>query len=208
VQPARALRAALSATLTATLSAALIATTTAARAADGPADVDSPAPPRPDDPKLALFAGAGYLGSPGADGGALLAGLRLGVGRHFAASFDVGYGLLAAPGVEEDRWWVMPAAAWVIPAGPVRFDLGAGGGVGTSSGYVTWSDYVARPFTPAWHFTVPAVRAHATAAVEIARGLDVFARVDVASLLFVGSQSGATDTTWVALWVGVEPRLL
>jgi hypothetical protein len=187
---------------------AMVATPTAARAADRPADVDSPAPPHPDEPKLDLFAGAGYLGSPGADGGAFLAGVRLGLGRHFAASFDVGYGLLAAPGIEQDRWWVMPAAAWVLAVGPVRLDLGAGGGVGTSSGYVTWSDYVARPFTPAWHYTVPAVRAHATAAVAIGRGVDVFARIDVASLMLVGEQSGATDTTWVALWVGVEPRVL
>jgi hypothetical protein len=120
----------------------------------------------------------------------------------------VGYGLLTAPPTVQDRWWVMPAVAWVIPAGPVRLDLGAGAGVGTSSGYVSWSDYAARPFTPVWHFTVPAARAHLTAAVAVTPHLDLFARADVASLVFVGSPSGAMDTTWFALWIGVQPRLL
>jgi hypothetical protein len=187
----------------------LIATAAArsARAADRPPDVDAPAPPtRPWN--LGLFTGLGYLGSPGADGGAFLGGLRLGLGRHFAASFDVGYGLESAPSTMQDRWWAIPAAALVIPVGAVRVDLGAGAGVGTSSGYVSWSDYAARPFTPIWHYTVPAVRAHVGAAMTLTPGLDVFARADLATLLSVGSPAGTMDTTWFALWVGVQPRLL
>ena len=156
----------------------------------------------------ALFAGLGALGSPGTVGAAFLTGLRLGVGEHFAASLDLGYGLLTAPPTVQDRWWLIPSAALVLPAGSLRFDLGAGAGVGTSSGYVSWSDYDARPFTPVWHYTVPAVRAHATMATQVARDLEVFARVDVASLVSVGSPTGAMDTTWVALWLGVEPSLL
>ena len=165
-------------------------------------------PPNPAAHDLGLLAAVGALGSPGATGGAFLAGLRLGVGRHFAASVDLGYGLLTAPPTIQDRWWVIPSAALVIPAGSVRFDLGAGAGVGTSSGYVSWADYDARPFTPIWHFTVPAVRGHASAAIAIAHDLDLFARADVASLLSAGSPGGAMDTTWFALWIGVEPRLL
>ncbi|HEY3821023.1 MAG TPA: hypothetical protein VGL81_27855 [Polyangiaceae bacterium] len=49
--------------------------------------------------------------------------------------------------------------------------------------------------------------ADATAAIEIAENLSLFARADVATLLAAGSQGGATDTTWLALWLGVEPRL-
>ena len=165
-------------------------------------------PPNPAAHDLGLLAAVGALGSPGATGGAFLAGLRLGVGRHFAASVDIGYGLLTAPPTIQDRWWVIPSAALVIPAGSVRFDLGAGAGVGTSSGYVSWADYDAKPFTPIWHFTVPAVRAHVSASTAIARNLDVFVRADVASLLSAGSPGGAMDTTWFALWIGVEPRLL
>jgi hypothetical protein len=115
-----------------------------------------------------------------------------------------------SPGVQ-DRWWVIPAAALVIPAGRLRFDLGAGVGVGTSSGYGSWSDYVAGPFSPVWHYTVPVFREHVTAATDLTRNLDGFVRVDVASLLLIGSSGpygGGMDTTWVALWLGVDFRLL
>jgi hypothetical protein len=188
----------------------LLATTMAipAYAGDRPLDADAPAPVDPHASTLGLFAGAGYLGSPGASGGAFLTGLRLGVGEHFAGSVDLGYGLLSAPSTIQDRWWVIPAAALVIHTGTVRLDLGVGAGVGTSSGYTTLSAYAAEPFTPLWHYTVPAARAHLGASVPLTRSLDLFARADVASLLFVGSEPGVMDTTWLALWIGVTPRLL
>jgi hypothetical protein len=186
----------------------LITSTAGSTAYAADLDVDAAAPPTAGEQKLSLLAGAGYLGTPAADGGAFLAGLRLALGDHFAASVDLGYGLVSAAPTVQDRWWVMPAAAWVIPAGSVRVDLGAGAGVGTSSGYLTWSDSVARPFTPVWHFTVPAVRAHVAAAGPLTRNVDLFARADVASLLFAHSQAGAADTTWFTLWVGVQSRLL
>lgn len=185
---------------------AVVLATTAATTAHADESVEPHPAPAPHD--LGLLAAVGALGSPGATGAAFLTGLRLGVGRHFAASVDVGYGLLTAPPTIQDRWWLIPSAALVIPAGSVRFDLGAGAGVGTSSGYVSWSDYDAKPFTPIWHSTVPAVRAHVSAAIPIAHDLDLFARADVASLVSAGSPAGAMDTTWFALWIGVEPRLL
>jgi len=191
---------------TAAFALALVFATTAASPARADEFVGPRPLPAPHD--LGLLAAVGALGSPGATGGAFLAGLRLGVGRHFAASVDLGYGLLTAPPTIQDRWWVIPSAALVLHAGSVRFDLGAGAGVGTSSGYVSWADYDAKPFTPIWHFTVPAVRAHVSASTAIARNLDVFVRADVASLLSAGSPGGAMDTTWFALWIGVEPRLL
>jgi hypothetical protein len=115
---------------------------------------------------------------------------------------------MGGPGVAQDRWWVVPAAAAVVSFGQFRFDLGAGAGVGTASGYSSWSDYTAGPFSPLWHFTVPVVRAHATVAFALNPHLDVFARFDAASLLFARSSEGAMATTWLALWIGVEPRLL
>src|SRR5271170_6447051 len=66
---------------------------------------------------LGLFAGAGYLGGPGAYGEAFATGVRLGVGAHLAAGVDLGYGLLNASPVAEDRWWVIPSIALVVPAG-------------------------------------------------------------------------------------------
>ena len=103
---------------------------------------------------------------------------------------------------------MIPTAALVIPVGAVRLDLGAGAGVGTSSGYVSWSAYAAGPFAPVWHYTVPAARAHAGAAIDVGNGVDLFVRLDLASLPFVGSQAAFGDTTWLALWFGAEPRLL
>jgi hypothetical protein len=161
--------------------------------------------------RLSLFAAAGYLGSPGASGGAFSSGLRLRLGAHFAGSFDVGYGILDTFAGTQDRWWAMPAIAFVVPAGPVRLDLGLGGGVGTSSGYASWSAYTAAPFTPTWHATVPAARAHAIASIPITRDTDAFLRADVATLVLAGSGSshtGAEDSLWVALWVGLSSRLM
>jgi hypothetical protein len=182
-----------------------------ARADDRAALAASTALAEPHPEKLGLFEGAGYLGSPGAHGATFAAGLRLALAEHIAASFDLGYGLLGAYAGMRDRWWVIPSLAFVTTAGRVRFDLGAGAGVGTSSGYGSWSDYAAAPFLPGWHYTVPAVRAHGIAAIQLSRDLDVFARADVASLLLTGPArptTGAMDTTWVALWLGFQHRLL
>ena len=188
---------------------ATAATAANAANADGTApDIEPRGPRDARAPRLGIFAAVGSLASPGACGAAFLTGLRLGLDRHFAGSFDVGYGLLGAPSTTQDRWWVMPAAAWVIPVGGLQLDLGAGAGVGTSSGYTSWSDYTARPFTPIWHYTVPAARAHVTAVIALSPHLDLFARADLASLLYVGSPAAARDTTWFALWIGVQPRLL
>jgi hypothetical protein len=180
-----------------------------------PARGEEPAPvlatSGPDGAALGLFTGLGSIGSPGAFGGAFLAGVRWQPCSHFAASLDLGYGLMStSPGVQ-DRWWVIPAAALVIPAGRLRLDFGLGVGVGTTSGYGSWSDYVAGPFSPIWHYTVPVVRAHVMAATDLTRDLDGFVRLDVASLLLSGSSGpyeGGMDTTWVALWFGVDFRML
>jgi hypothetical protein len=163
------------------------------------------------DPKLGLLAGVVGLASPGAYGSALGAGLRLRLGGYFAASVDLGYGLAGtSPGLQ-DRWWLFPAIAGIIPVGRLRFDLGAGFGVATSSGYASWAGYEAAPFGPIWHFTVPAVRAHLAAALPVAHRLDLFARLEVVSLLLIGPpnpDAELMDTLWIGLWIGIQYRLL
>ena len=159
------------------------------------------------DRSLGVFAGVGYLASPGTSGGAFWMGGRLGLGAHFAAGFDVGYGLLNAYPAVQDRWWVMPSAALVIPTGRLRWDIGGGFGVGTSSGYDSWSAYRAAPFGPVWHYTVPAARVHITAAFDLTHSWNVFARADAGTVFIGSAHDGAIDTTWGGLWLGVESRL-
>jgi hypothetical protein len=184
-----------------------IATTAGAARADGPADADSTARYDRTAGRLDLTVGAGYLGSPGAYGEAFWTGLRLMLHRRVALGLDLGYGLLDAPPIDEDRWWVIPSVAFVLPAGRVTFDFGGGVGVGTASGYTSWSGYFARPFDPTWALTAPAARAHAMIAYALSPQLSLFVRPEVAALLTT-SRPQLTDTTWVGLVLGAQTRLL
>jgi hypothetical protein len=184
-------------------------------------------------------------------GVALSSGLRLALGAHAALSVDLGYGVLAGPSsptvslrprpsgdgptvslrprpsgdgptATQDRWWILPAVAWVLPAevagAHVRWDIGAGLGLGASSGYASFGDYTRGPFSPAWAYQlVPAARAHVMAAMPIGRDVDAFVRVEAAALLVSGTRLGfrdgnpdpdPADTTWFDLGAGVQFRLL
>jgi hypothetical protein len=165
----------------------------------------APAPEAAEAHRFAFFAGATYLESAGTSGGALSAGVRLSLGSHLAASADLGYGLLGAPVGIDDRWWLIPSIAWVVPLGGASLDLGAGLGVGTVSGYASWSDYLAAPFTPVWHTTSPATRLHLGVAVPFTRKVDLFARMEAASLLASGT--AAKDDVWGGFWVGFQTWL-
>jgi hypothetical protein len=173
---------------------------------------------------LGVFASAGYLGSPGASGAAADLGVRWVLNRHVALSADYGYGMIGAAGTVqdpshsvEDRWWIMPAVAWLIPTRRVGFDLGAGLGLATASGYPSWASFHASPFGPAWAFQLaPAARLHAMASMPIGPDVDLFARVDAGSLLLGGNSvgirsgnptPGAMDTTWLGLSMGARYRL-
>jgi hypothetical protein len=190
-------------------------------AADKP---QAPTQPDPSARTLGIFATVGYLGSPGASGGATNLGVRWGLNRHLALSADYGYGLIGAAGAVQDanhrvqdRWWIMPAVAWLIPTSRVQLDLGAGLGFATASGYPSLSSFGAAPFGPAWAFQLaPAVRAHAVAAVPLTRDVDLLARVDAGSLILGGNSigirsgnpnPGLMDTTWLLLSLGVRYRL-
>jgi hypothetical protein len=187
-----------------------------ALADDHPATTGTPAPASPQ--TLGLFAGAGYLGSPGLSGGVADLGLRYAPLSHLALSFDLGYGVIGGSASTQDRWWLMPAAALVVPVGPATLDVGAGLGLGATSGYSSGSAYVAAPFTPVWAFQlVPAVRGHAMVTLSLGARLDGFARLEVASLLLGGNSIGsrvdnphpeAADTLWYDLVLGVHFHLL
>jgi hypothetical protein len=197
-----------------TISAALLALTGDARA-DGEPDpiaTDRVAIAKPPIlPRLAISAASGFLASPGANGAAMALGARVGVGQHVVVALDLGYGVLGAatgPTVQ-DRWWIIPSVALAIPIGPVRLELGGGFGLGASSGYVSWSAYVAKPFTPIWAYQLmPTLDAHAAAAIDLGPKLGLFARLDAAKLLASGSDRAPMDTTWGMLSSGATARVL
>jgi hypothetical protein len=116
----------------------------------------------------------------------------------------------------QDRWWLMPSVALVVPAGTARIDLGAGFGLAAASGYDSWAAYAAAPFDPAWAFQlVPAGRLHVAVMVPIAARVAVFARLETAMLFgagAVGFREGDAnrplrDISWTALWLGVHYRV-
>jgi hypothetical protein len=169
--------------------------------------------------KLGLSAATSYLGGAAGSGVALSSGLRLGLGTHVALSADIGYGVVSARSATQDRWWIMPAIAWAVnPAENVRLDVGAGLGLGSSSGYASLADYARGPFSPTWAFQlVPAARAHVMAAMPFGHGVDVFLRTETAALLLSGTQVGfrngnpsptPADTTWFDIGAGVQFRVL
>ncbi len=166
---------------------------------------------------LGVYSGLGYLGIRDVNGGAFLVGSRLAVGRHAAFSFDFGWGALKltdSPAVQ-DRWWLMPSAAFVIPVGPARIDLGVGLGVATTSGYDSSSTFLAAPFDPKWAFQlVPAGRLQAVVMVPVTEHVDIFARPETGMLFGAGTAGlhkgnedpPLRDVSWAALFIGAHYR--
>jgi hypothetical protein len=164
--------------------------------------------------KLSVFTGAGYLGTSGGSGVVVTTGARYMIGEHFAVGVDLGYGLMAVQDAMQDRWWIIPSMAVVFPARvgklPLSFDVGAGFGWGTSSGYQSWSTYAARPFSADWAFQLePTVRAHAIAAVAVSHSVDVFVRADAAAMILPQNSSPSdADGMWMMLAMGTRFRML
>ena len=198
---------------TKSLAAFLIALTFTAVAS---ADPESPKTTDPNDapPKLTLFTSTGYLGTSGGNGAAVATGIRYAIGDHFALGFDLGYGLMAMSSGMQDRWWLVPSMAVVLPANlfgkRATFDIGVGLGLGTASGYASWSEYSAHPFTADWEVQLePAARAHAIAAMPISKNVDLFVRGDAAALVLPhGSRPSDSDGMWLMLSMGARFRLL
>ena len=183
----------------------LLLSVTAVASADP--DPDRVASAREAPAKLTLFTSAGYLATSGANGGALGTGVRWAVARHFALGFDLGYGLLATGAGMQDRWWLVPSMAVVFPVGRVSFDVGAGLGLGTASGYASWSEYAAHPFQADWEFQLePAARAHVIAAYALGPTLELFARAEAAALVLPhdASPGGTTNSTWAMFSLGTR----
>jgi len=156
---------------------------------------------------LAVYVGAGALGSPGTFGSDVALGLRLRAAPHVALELDTAYGLVGSSGVAQDRWWAIPGVAAVLPLGNATLDLGAGMGVGTTSGYESWTAYEAAPFEPTSHHTVVAGQLHAALTLPISHQFDALMRVQAGRLLD-GLSLSAADGTWLGLTLGVQARIL
>ncbi len=186
--------------------------------ADEPSTVSAGARPAEGPQRLGLFVGASVLATEGLTGASLTGGTRLAMGRHLAAGFDFGWGAMHGAQQAEDRWWLMPSLAAVLPLEAGRLELGAGLGLGTASGYHSWAGFEARPFAPDWAFQLaPAARAHLGGAWTVSPALDAFARLEAGTLLLGGNTIGLrsgnphpapADTLWLQLTLGVQLRLL
>ncbi len=169
-------------------------------------------------PRVDVFGSVGFLTNADAHGSALVAGTRLRFGPHFALSFDIGYGIIGSSTTVQDRWWLIPSAAVVLPIGPLELDLGFGLGLGTSSGYSDMGEFAREPFNPDWAFQLaPTARAHAIASVPLNADTTAFLRLDVATLLLEGNtiglrdlnpQPSAMDPIWINVAVGFSFRAL
>ncbi len=162
--------------------------------------------------RLGLFVGTGYLGTPSGHGVAISGGLRFPLGRHLALGFDVGYGFTGAHAAVEDRWWLLPSAAFVVPLGRWSFELGVGAGLGTASGFASWSAYTSDHTDWAYQLA-PAGRLHARVAFDVSPGFTLFARFEVATLWtqsnVIGFREGSghassAENLWFGLCLGAQ----
>ncbi len=163
---------------------------------------------------LDTWVAVGYLSSFDGAGTALSGGVSFDLGRYVAAGFDLGYGVLGDSTDVQDRWWLMPTLALVLPLSHARLELGAGFGFGAASGYRDMGAFVQAPFDPEWAYQlVPMVRGHLGATIELSADVDGWARVEVASLTLDRTSLGSrvlnptprtTDTLWVHVAVGTS----
>ncbi len=170
---------------------------------------------QPRSPEVEIFGAVSEIDSVDDHGGALSAGVRVGLGRWFALGFDLGYGLMASAHDVQDRWWMIPTAALVLPVDDARLELGAGVGLGATSGYASIDSYARGPFDPDWAYQLgPAMRAHAAVFLRVNRDVDAFLRADFATLLLSGPVAvreanpslAPHDTVWMTLSLGFAIR--
>lgn len=173
-----------------------------------------PAEAPPPDTRLQLFVALGALGAAPGVGTSLEGGLRFRAAKHLAVSFDLGYGVLGTTNAMQDRWWLTPSVAATFGDRRVRLDLGAGLGLGASSGYLSWGTYFDAPFDPEWAFQlVPLVRLHAQAAARVSPSVELFVRLEAAALIVEGNTLGLRHgndrpqfaaLTWLSLSFGAQ----
>jgi hypothetical protein len=178
------------------------------------ADVEAHAD-TPHESRVGLQVGLGQLLAAPGYGPALTTGVRVRFTEHFVGMFDAGYGVLATGPTTQDRWWLMPSLALTFPVASLRVDLGAGVGLGASSGYANLPAFLKSPFGPDWAFQlVPAARVHASVAMPVSQHFTVFARLEAASLFLQGTSIGSrngqqqndsfANDTWVHFALGGE----
>ncbi|MDQ3034538.1 MAG: hypothetical protein M3Y87_19165 [Myxococcota bacterium] len=171
--------------------------------------------------QLDLVGGVAMIGAPGEVGLAFALGTRLALGRYTALRFDIGYGVLGGSRSLEDRWWLIPSFAVVVPVDRLRVELGVGVGFATSSGYTDFDAFVRDPFEDDWAYQlVPAIRGHAALWAELASDVDAYAQLDAGGLLTAGNDLGLrvgpndgagtpsdAQLVWATLTVGTSHRL-
>jgi len=172
--------------------------------------------------ELALVGGVAALGSPGEIGLAFALGTRLALGRYTALRFDIGYGVTGGSRSLEDRWWLVPSFAAVIPIERLRVEVGAGVGFATSSGYTDLDAFVRDPFEDDWAYQlVPAVRGHLALWLDLEEAVDAYVQLDAGGLLTAGNDIGLragpnggagipsdAQLVWATLTVGTSHDLL
>jgi hypothetical protein len=162
------------------------------------------------------------MGSPGEIGLAFALGTRLALGRYSALRFDVGYGVMGGSRSLEDRWWLVPSFAAVIPVERLRIEVGAGLGFATSSGYTDFDAFVREPFDDDWAYQlVPAVRGHLALWIDLEESVAAYVQIDAGGLLTAGNDIGLrvgpnggagipsdAQLVWATLTVGTSHDLL
>ncbi|MBN8610330.1 MAG: hypothetical protein J0L92_07085 [Deltaproteobacteria bacterium] len=171
--------------------------------------------------QLDLVGGIAAIEAPGEVGLAFALGARLALGRYTALRFDIGYGVLGGSRSLEDRWWLIPSFAVVIPIERLRIELGVGVGFATSSGYTDFDAFVRAPFDDDWAYQlIPAARGHAAFWLELGADVDAYAQLDAGGLIVEGNTLGlrvgpnqgteipsAAQRVWSTLTVGTSIRL-
>lgn len=166
--------------------------------------------------QLDLIGGVSLLGAPGELGLAFVLGTRLSLGRYTALRFDIGYGVMGGSRSLEDRWWLIPSFAAVVPFDQVRVEMGVGVGFATTSGYTSFEAFVREPFDDDWAYQlIPAVRGHAALWLELGHDADFYVQIDAGVLVTEGNDIGLrvgdpnmAQRVWTTLTVGSSVWLL
>ncbi len=166
--------------------------------------------------ELDLVGGVALLEAPGEVGLAFSLGTRLALGRYSAVRFDIGYGVMGGSRSLEDRWWLIPSFAFVVPVDRLRVELGVGVGLATSSGYTSFDAFVREPFDDDWAYQlIPAIRGHAALWLELGDDADAYVQIDAGGLVTEGNDIGlrvgnpnAAQRVWATLTVGTSLNLL
>jgi|GEM_PF-2389264 len=159
-----------------------------------------------------IAGGLAALGGTDTGGVALTLGGRLLLGSFSVLRLDVGYGLVGNDHEVQDRWWILPGYALLIPIDTMRLEIGASLGFATSSGYPDLAAFGDAPFNPRWALQlVGAARGHVALWFDLDESNAAFIELAVGTLHLEGNDAGvrhgidnatAAETVWWTLTVG------